>query len=43
MNYYSEHRLHTGKQLIEAIFEWEQFQIEKGFIRGLGLRAIAFK
>jgi 2-polyprenyl-3-methyl-5-hydroxy-6-metoxy-1,4-benzoquinol methylase len=80
MNYYSEHRLHTGKQLIEAlrnvfrkveiseggpwlyssfvpraesqakgyelieaIFEWEQFQIEKGFIQGLGLRAIAFR
>jgi hypothetical protein len=32
-----------GYELIEAIFEWEQFQIEKGFIQGLGLRAIAFK
>lgn len=80
MNYYSEHGLHTGRQLIgalrnafrrveiseggpwlyssfvpraesqaqgyqliKAIFDWERFQIEKGFIQGLGLRAIAFK
>ena len=32
-----------GGDLIKAIFDWEEFQIEKGFIQGVGLRAVGFK
>ncbi|MBV9876620.1 MAG: class I SAM-dependent methyltransferase [Verrucomicrobia bacterium] len=28
---------------IKAIFEWEEFQIEKRFIQGIGLRVVGFK
>jgi SAM-dependent methyltransferase len=80
MNHYSEHGIHTGEELIQAlrnafrkveiseggtylyryfvskidsrpgggdlikaIFDWEEFQIEKRFIQGVGLRAVGFK
>jgi SAM-dependent methyltransferase len=80
INFYSEHAIHTGEvliqalknvfrnveiseggpylyryfvskmefraegcDLIKAIFDWEGFQIEKGFIQGVGLRAVGFK
>ena len=80
INHYSEHGIHTGEALIQAlrnalrkveiseggtylyryfvpkmdsrpgsgdlikaIFDWEEFQIEKGFMQGVGLRAIGFK
>jgi SAM-dependent methyltransferase len=32
-----------GCDLIKAIFDWEEFQIEKGFMRPVGFRAIGFK
>jgi SAM-dependent methyltransferase len=32
-----------GSDLIKAIFEWEEFQIEKRFIQGVGLRLVGFK
>lgn len=32
-----------GCDLIKAIFDWEGFQIEKGFMPPVGLRAIGFK
>jgi hypothetical protein len=32
-----------GSDLIKAIFEWEEFQIEKRFIQGVGLRVVGFK
>ncbi|MBV8098702.1 MAG: class I SAM-dependent methyltransferase [Verrucomicrobia bacterium] len=32
-----------SSDVIKAIFDWERFQIEKGFIKGLGLRVIGFK
>ena len=31
------------RDLIKAVFEWERYQIEKGFIQGVGLRVIGFK
>jgi len=32
-----------GGDLIKAIFDWEEFQIAKRFMQGVGLRAIGFK
>jgi hypothetical protein len=32
-----------GNDIIKAIFEWEEFQIEKRFIQGVGLRVVGFK
>jgi SAM-dependent methyltransferase len=32
-----------GGDFIKAIFEWEEFQIEKRFIQGVGLRVVGFK
>jgi SAM-dependent methyltransferase len=32
-----------GGDLIEIIFDWEEFQIEKRFLQGVGLRGVAFK
>jgi SAM-dependent methyltransferase len=32
-----------GGDLIRAIFEWEEFQIEKRLIQGVGLRVVGFK
>jgi 2-polyprenyl-3-methyl-5-hydroxy-6-metoxy-1,4-benzoquinol methylase len=33
----------NGGDLLKAIFEWEEFQIEKRFIRGVGLRVVGSK
>ena len=32
-----------SRDLVKAVFEWERYQIEKGFIQGVGLRVIGFK
>jgi SAM-dependent methyltransferase len=32
-----------GCDLIKSIFDWEGFQIKKGFIQGVGFRAVGFK
>jgi hypothetical protein len=32
-----------GGDFIKAIFEWEEIQIEKRFIQGVGLRVAGFK
>ena len=37
-----ESRPESG-DFIKAIFEWEEFQIEKRFIQGVGLRVVSFK
>jgi SAM-dependent methyltransferase len=35
--------LPEGGDFIKAIFEWEEIQIEKRFIQGVGLRVVGFK